>query len=155
MRYIRVPRVHRRPSTARWVGRPVNEQWLEDRIGRPDLEAAVGASREMHIPLPVAGTGAYLYRGDIYAGELVNLGAQPREGRTVGLYDRFGDWFGGAIRPRMVAHAAGFSSVSDLINELTVNGKGQEYIFNKVGSTGVVGRSSTLWYASGIPGTRL
>lgn len=45
---------------------------------------------------------------------------------------------------------AGFSSLSDLIDEAT-NGKRQDYNFYKVGTTGAVGFSNSLWRVSSMP----
>ncbi len=45
---------------------------------------------------------------------------------------------------------AGFSSLSDLIDEAT-NGKRQAYIFNKVGTTGAVAFSNSLWRVGPMP----
>jgi hypothetical protein len=48
---------------------------------------------------------------------------------------------------------AGFASLSDLINEATVGAKRREFSMLKTGATGVVGVTSTLWYAGGQPTT--
>lgn len=40
---------------------------------------------------------------------------------------------------------AGFSSLSDLISEATTGGKKADYQFNKVGTTGVLGATNSLW----------
>jgi hypothetical protein len=45
---------------------------------------------------------------------------------------------------------AGFSSLSDLISEAT-NGKRQDYAFNKVGTTGAVGFTNSLWRVGSQP----
>lgn len=45
---------------------------------------------------------------------------------------------------------AGFSSLSDLISEAT-NGKRQDYVFSKVGTTGAVGFSNSLWRVGNQP----
>ena len=50
--------------------------------------------------------------------------------------------------PRMGGGA--FSSLSDLIAEAT-GGKAQQLLFNKVGTTGVVGSSNTLWNVGNTP----
>lgn len=57
----------------------------------------------------------------------------------------------GSIFPVM-AGGAGFTSLSDLIDEATVGGKLQYLYFNKVGVTGVANRASTLWYEGTVPG---
>jgi hypothetical protein len=45
----------------------------------------------------------------------------------------------------------GFSSLSDIINEATVNNKRREMFFNKVGTAGVAGRAATLWAVGNMP----
>jgi hypothetical protein len=47
-------------------------------------------------------------------------------------------------RQRYVAHMAGFASLSDLIAEATA-GKARTFCYNKVGATGVVGVTNSLW----------
>lgn len=46
---------------------------------------------------------------------------------------------------------AGFSSLSDLISEATVGGKGRTFTFQKVGTTGVVGVTNSLWRVGNMP----
>lgn len=46
---------------------------------------------------------------------------------------------------------AGFSSLSDLISEATSGGKARDFAFNKVGTTGVVGATNSLWYVGNYP----
>lgn len=46
---------------------------------------------------------------------------------------------------------AGFASLSDLISEATVGGKKADYFFNKVGTTGVVGATNSLWRVGAQP----
>ena len=46
---------------------------------------------------------------------------------------------------------AGFSSLSDLISEATTGGKKREFSFNKVGTTGVVAATNTLWFVGNQP----
>lgn len=119
MPQIYVP-VRPRPQVGGYIHRsPQTEQFVEDRIGAEDFEAFRRSSMEIHIPLPILGAGAFLYKG--------------------------------ALHP-VVAGGAGFTSLSDLINEATVGGKSQYLPFHKIGGTAVANRSSTLWYAAGYPG---
>ncbi len=46
---------------------------------------------------------------------------------------------------------AGFSSLSDLISEATTGGKKADYKFNKVGTTGVLGATNSLWRVGAQP----
>lgn len=45
----------------------------------------------------------------------------------------------------------GFSSLGDLISEATTGGKRRDYSFQKVGTTGVVAVTNTLWYVGNLP----
>lgn len=49
------------------------------------------------------------------------------------------------------ANMAGFTSLSDLISEATVGGKRRECAFNKVGTTGVVSATNSLWRVGAQP----
>jgi hypothetical protein len=51
-----------------------------------------------------------------------------------------------------VIRGGGFSSLSDLINEVTVGGKGQHLSFVKAGTAGTAGRSNSLWNVGSVPG---
>lgn len=55
----------------------------------------------------------------------------------------------GSIVP--IIRGGGFASLSDLINEVTVGGKGQHLPFVKAGTAGVVGRSNSLWNVGSVP----
>jgi len=46
---------------------------------------------------------------------------------------------------------AGFSSLSDLISEATTGGKRRDFLFQKAGTTGVVGATNTLWFVGAQP----
>jgi len=61
-----IPREHKRPRNAPWIGNYPNEQWVEDRIGAFCMEQAYGVSMEMHIPIPILGAGAFMYKGALH-----------------------------------------------------------------------------------------
>lgn len=61
-----IPREHDRPRSAPWINKnSANEEWLERRIGASDLRTAYETSMQMHVPLPILGTGAFVYKGMI------------------------------------------------------------------------------------------
>lgn len=148
-----IPREHKRPDNAPWIGGRPNEQWLEDRIGKFCMEQAYKTSLEMNVPLPIYGTGAFMYKGAIHPAVADNSRQQRGNasrfwGDPKSLLNAIGQvGLSMAMLPFM-----GFSSLSDLINEATVNGKLQPLLaFNKVGVTGVANRASTLWYEGNVP----
>ena len=63
---VQIAREHARPRTAPWIGRAQRESFVERLIGAPDMEAIRRSSMEMHIPIPIWGTGAFVYKGDMY-----------------------------------------------------------------------------------------
>lgn len=46
---------------------------------------------------------------------------------------------------------AGFASLSDLISEATAGAKARNFRFQKVGTTGVVNATNTLWFVGNLP----
>jgi hypothetical protein len=56
-----------------------------------------------------------------------------------------------AARRNMGKASAGFTSLSDLISEATAGAKRREFIFNKVGATGVVAATNSLWGVGAMP----
>jgi hypothetical protein len=78
-----------------------------------------------------------------------DFGGVLREGRFSRLIDRSIErtamTIRRAVRRQQGKLPAGFSSLSDLISEATAGAKRREFLFNKVGPTGVVGVTSSLW----------
>lgn len=56
-----------------------------------------------------------------------------------------------AVRKQMGQLNAGFASLSDLISEATEGAKRREFQFQKVGATGVVGATNSLWGVGNQP----
>lgn len=56
-----------------------------------------------------------------------------------------------ASRRQLSSLNAGFSSLSDLISEATTGGKARNFMFQKDGTTGVVGGSNSLWGVGNYP----
>lgn len=100
-------------------------------------------------PIPVARVP-----GKVMALPGGDFGGKLREGRFSNLVDASVEQTRAALarsaRRSMGKMGAGFSSLSDLIAEATA-GKRREFLFNKVGATGVVGVTSSLWGVGNHP----
>lgn len=123
------------------------ERWL----GRDQVESISASMRGWYgPPIPIANVPGNIYAmgdgdfcGKLRGGYLSSLTdfAFSRINRIVRNWGN---------RQRATANA-GFSSLSDLISEATVNGKRQDLLFSKAGTTGVVGNSNTLWRCGNVP----
>lgn len=51
-----------------------------------------------------------------------------------------------------ISGGTGFSSLSDLISEITTGGKRQDLNFTKAGTAGIAARSNSLWNVGSVPG---
>lgn len=105
-------------------------------------------------PIPVGRVpgAVYAYKGGDFRGRIEAGSEASLVDRTVDKAWRFRraiDRMTARQRRRAQFHT-GFSSMSDLIAEMT-GGKGQKIAFNKVGVTGVVGATNTLWYVGNHP----
>jgi len=123
------------------------------------LERFLGASEVQRIsegmrgwygpPIPVARVP-----GRVLALPGGDFGGALRPGRFSSLLDasieRTGHALRRAARRSQGKLGAGFTSLSDLITEATA-GKRREFQFNKVGPTGVVGVTSSLWGLGPMP----
>lgn len=131
----------------RWLGHETVEQIsasMKDWYGPPILVGNV----------PSVG-GVYARRGGDFVGKLNGGGfmglveniierAKVAEANRRARVERL--W----KERRLVEARAGFSSLSDLIAERTA-GKGYEYFFQKVGTTGVVAVTNSLWRVGNQP----
>ena len=129
-----------------------NSQRLENFLGTEMVEGISASMRDWYgPPIPVGnipGSRILAHAGGDFTGRI-------HVGRAAGLLDYQFDraklllrrW----SRRQRGQLNAGFASLSDLINEITVNGKRREFLFQKVGTTGVVGSSNSLWACGGQP----
>lgn len=133
-------------------GRSVNSSRLERWLGRSELERISESMKDWYGP-PIALHGVpgkvYAHKGGDFRGEL-------RAGWEASKIDKAQDYLrrlDRAIRRASKASAlklsAGFTSLSDLISEATVANKRYEFNWSKVGTTGVVGATNTLWFIAG------
>lgn len=122
-----------------WIARQPNEARVAEAVGgNAMLDALYRATLEFYAPIPVANASALVYRGG-----LLPIPSDDRRARAATLHNPF--------RPRKLAHAAGFVSLSDLISEATAGGKRQDLSYSKAGVTGVVARSNSLWGVGAWP----
>lgn len=129
----------------------IHTQRLERWLG-PELMDKVQRTN-YHWPVALGGApgdGVMVYRGEAY-------GRFPR-----GAFASYSDYLidQAARRARAIrslvrmgvrSQIGGFSSLSDLISEATVNGKGQQVVMVKAGTTGVVGVMNSLARVGSIP----
>jgi len=130
----------------RWLGREAVEHLSLSMRDWPGPPIAIGG-----IPGTVWACGDGDFRGTIRAGQFMNA--------VDFAVERLKRIFRDTARRQMFQLNTGFSSLSDLIAEATA-GKKQDPIFNKVGSTGVVGSTNQLWQLgpwppAGSPGAAL
>lgn len=125
------------------------ERWL----GRGNIEHLSASMRDWYGP-PIAVHGlpgnVMAMRGGDFCGDI-------REGFECTAFDRFEDIYNRIKRGARHATSAkqarlfsGFASLSDLIAEATA-GKRQEFLFNKIGPTGVANVTSSLWQSGPSP----
>lgn len=135
-------------------GRSVNASQLERWLGKDEIARVTDSMRDWYGP-PIALHGVpgkvFAHRGGDFRGEL-------RAGYEMSARDRALDILKRAKRAsRRMSKAqalqfnAGFASLSDLISEATAGAKRYEYQFQKVGTTGVVGFTNTLWFVGNSP----
>lgn len=72
-------------------------------------------------------------------------------GRFASAVDYFIEKMARVIRRQQSTLNMGFSSLSDLINEATTNGKRRDFLFNKAGSAGVIAVTNSLWGLGAMP----
>jgi hypothetical protein len=134
-------------------GRSVNASQLERWLGRDECERISHSMKDWYGP-PIALKGVpgkvFAHRGGDFRGEL-------RAGYEASAMDKAGDILRRIKRGLRYASKrnatqlnAGFTSLSDLIAEASA-GKRYEYQWQKVGTTGVVGFTNTLWFVGNSP----
>lgn len=130
---------------------PTHSSRLERWLGAETLERLSRSMLEWYGP-PIALSGVpgnvYATRGGDFHGRILEGGFVSGVDRAVmslqkrGYIDAVGRL---AASPRM-----GFSSLSDMIAEQTA-GKGRSFWYQKVGATGVVGVTNSLWGLGNLP----
>lgn len=131
--------------------RSTHSDRLERWLGTDHCERLSASMRDWYgPPIAVAGVpGAVFackggdFRGIIRAGQLGNAHDYVRDR----IRRIIRNWASNQARMANM----GFSSLSDLINEATNNGKSRYFAYNKAGSTGVVGVTNSLWRLGNQP----
>lgn len=134
----------------RYLVRATPAQKLERWLGAEEVESISKRMRGWYgPPVPVAGVPGRVYAcGD---GDFCG----PIKG---GYYGNLVDYIAGRVRKatrlRHGSLNAGFTSLSDMISEATVNGKKQTWMYQKVGVAGpAIGASQWLWRQGTLPAT--
>lgn len=126
------------------------ERWL----GAAEAERLSKAMQGYHdsTPIPIANVpGAVCVNSD---GEFVG---RILAGSEASLHDRMKDALRRQRLHRFIRYGkasrqhGGFSSLSDLINEMSVNGKAQYFTLAKTGVTGVANIANSLWDVGAVP----
>lgn len=134
--------------------KPIHSGKLERWMGDDVHTISSGMADWYGGPIPVSNVPGRVYAlpggdfaGTLNCGDFTSLMEFQYE-QTKACLKRIGRASG---RVRYGQMNAGFASLSDLISEATTGAKRREFIFNKVGVTGVVNVTNDLWYASGQP----
>lgn len=128
---------------------------LERYLGRDELERISLSMRGWHGTHPILVGGMPARRG-VWAGSDGDYVGHIDGGGFASALDAVGDRVARAFRKVSRTSAArldmaGFSSLSDLIGEATTGGKKADYQFQKVGTTGVIGATNSLWRVGAQP----
>ncbi|HJQ58236.1 MAG TPA: hypothetical protein VJ890_15115 [Vineibacter sp.] len=132
-----------------------HSQRLERWLGRDELARISASMKDWYGPPIAVGR----VPGEVFAHKGGDFRGRIEAGREGSLVDYAVDRMyrlrrrvdrAAARRRRFVTLAAGFASLDDLIAEATA-GKRQEIAYQKVGVTGVVGATNTLWFVGNQP----
>lgn len=124
------------------------ERWMGK---QPMLDLAAAMKGWYYLPIGLAGVP-----GNVSVGADGDFCGRITEGAFSSAMDRFENYYLRMRRAwRRAARSqqlnAGFASFNDLIAEATSGGKRREFQFQKIGSTGVAGATSSLWRSGGLP----
>lgn len=126
----------------RWLGRETVEELsrsMADWYGPP---IALGG-----VPGKVYAHKGGDFRGRITSGRLASAACVADDFIRHRLPSAVRRWSANQARTA----GTGFASLSDLISEATVGGKRREMAFQKVGTTGVVAATNSLWRVGNLP----
>ena len=134
--------------------RSTNASKLERYLGKDEVERISSAMVNWYGTKPIlvgnvpSARGVRVGRGGDFVGRI-------DDGDFVSLGERCLDRMNRALSKVGARQAttmnAGFASLSDLISEATTGGKKADYFFNKVGTTGVVSVTNSLWRVGAQP----
>ena len=126
-----------------------HSQHLENWLGKAKVEELSASMVNWYGP-PIALQGV---PGNVFAHAGGDFHGRILAGSEVSAIERAETLLKKSSKARTIAYAmmhkqsgmAGFTSLSDMISESTVNNKRREYAFIKNGSTGVVAITNSLW----------
>jgi hypothetical protein len=137
-----------------------HSQRLENWLGRDHVEQVSHAMKDFYYPIALHGVPGNViampggdFTGHVDAGQFGSKMDRAedilrRQARQLQAFVARGWRLAGS--PRYGQLNAGFTSLSDLVAEAT-SGKYRQYHFNKVGVTGVLGATNTLWHVGAHP----
>lgn len=136
-------------------GRSVNSSQLERWMGAEALEEVSRAMKDWYGP-PIALHGVpgkvFAHRGGDFRGELAAGFEMSALDRAQDILKRIKRAARIATKENRLKLNAGFSSLSDLINEATAGGKRYEFNFQKVGTAGAAASECrSLWAVGNMP----
>lgn len=123
------------------------ERWL----GKEQVDSISTSMRDWYGKRPIL-IGGVPGAGGVWCGRGGDFVGKIDGGDFVGLAERCVERVDHAIAKVASRHRMhGFSSLSDLISEVTNNGKKRDFSFNKAGTTTVVGATNSLWRVGAYP----
>lgn len=135
--------------------RSTNASKLERWLGRDEVERLSSSMRTWHGSRPVL-VGGVPGAGGVWVGRGGDFVGRIDGGDFVGLAERCVERFDHAVAKIAGRHRMhGFSSLSDLINEVSNFGKRKDFTFSKVGTGSVVGATNSLWRVGNYPAAGL
>jgi hypothetical protein len=131
--------------------RSTNASKLERWLGADQVEHISGSMRDWHGKRPILINGVP-GAGGVWCGRGGDFVGRIDGGDFMSLAERCVERVDHAIGKVAKRHRMhGFSSLSDLINEVTNNGKRRDFTLAKNGTTTVVGGTSSLWRVGNSP----
>lgn len=126
------------------------ERWL----GKEAIENVSESMRNWYGP-PIALAGVpgkvFAHKGGDFRGRISEGRFANYRDHVESVFRRVPGAFRRAARNQSSRANTGFASLSDLISETTVGGKRDSIQFNKVGTTGVVAATNSLWRVGNMP----
>lgn len=123
------------------------ERWL----GKEQIENISTSMRTWHGTRPIL-VGGVPGAGGVWVGRGGDFVGTIDGGGFVGLAERCVERVDHAVAMIANRHRMhGFSSLSDLINEVTNFGKRRDFTFSKIGSASVVGGTNSFWRQGNYP----
>jgi hypothetical protein len=133
------------------ANRSTNASKLERWLGKDEVEHISSSMRTFHGKRPVL-VGGVPGAGGVWVGRGGDFVGRIDGGDFAGLAERCVERFDHAVAKIAGRHRMhGFSSLSDLINEVSNFGKRRDFTFNKVGTGSVVGATNSLWRVGNYP----